>query len=82
MFIAANGARSMNRIEHFRKLAKLTQQQAAESAGWKYQSRWSGYERGERTPSVRDAQIIARVLNDHGAHCTMQDIFPMDTKVA
>lgn len=66
----------MNRIEHFRKSTKLTQQQAADAAGWRYQSRWSGYERGDRTPDVHDAQIIVRVLNDHGASCTVEEVFP------
>ncbi len=67
----------MNRIEHFRKSVKLTQQQAADAAGWTYQSRWSGYERGDRTPDVHDAQTIVRVLNDAGAECTVDDIFPL-----
>jgi putative transcriptional regulator len=68
----------MNRIEHYRKLSGLTQQQAADSAGWKYQSRWSGYERGDRTPDVHDAQIIVKVLNEAGAACSVEDVFPAE----
>lgn len=66
----------MNNIELYRKKARLTQLQAAEAAGWKYQSRWSGYERGDRTPTVGDAQIIVQTLNKFGAECTLDDVFP------
>lgn len=66
----------MNRIEHFRKKIGFTQKQAAEAAGWKYQSRWSGYERGDRIPDINDANSIVQVFNKHGASCSVEDVFP------
>jgi len=71
----------MNHIEQYRKQANLTQQQATEKAGWRYQSRWSGYERGVRTPDVHDAQIIVQALNACGVVCTVEDVFPIGLQI-
>lgn len=70
----------MNRIEHYRKQTGLTQLQASKAAGWKHQSRWSSYERSGtprgRVPDINDANVIVRVLNEHGIECTLNDVFP------
>lgn len=66
----------MNRIEQYRKKAGLTQLQAANAAGWQYQSRWSSYERGDRIPDINDVNAIVRVFNVHGAPCSIEDVFP------
>lgn len=66
----------MNRIAHYRAEARLTQAQAVREAGWNSQSRWSSYETGARTPGADDIRIILRVLNEHGALCSFDDVFP------
>lgn len=66
---------AMNRIAEYRKKAGLTQISAGESAGWG-QSRWSGYETGDRTPNAADIKEILRVLRDAGQNVLFEDIFP------
>lgn len=65
----------MNRIAEYRKKAGLTQIAASECAGWG-QSRWSGYETGDRTPNADDIKEILRVLRGSGQTIRFEDIFP------
>lgn len=49
-------------IRAARKDAGLTQMQLAEACKWESQSRISGYERGEREPSMEDISVMAKAL--------------------
>lgn len=64
----------MNRIAHFRDQAGITQQQAAETAGWT-QGRWSSYETGDRSPKPEVVFTIISVLAQHGVQATFEDLF-------
>lgn len=66
----------MNRISELRKKAGLTQREAANSAGWEHQSRWSSYERGVRKPTPEDVKSIVKVLRESGIDCCFEDLFP------
>ena len=64
----------MNLISKYRKRARLTQAKAAAAAGWG-QSRWSGYETGDRTPNADDIKKILLVLSTDSEKVTFSDIF-------
>jgi transcriptional regulator with XRE-family HTH domain len=64
----------MNNIAKYRKEAGLTQVSAGERAGWG-QSRWSGYETGDRTPNADDITEILRVLRSCGVTVCFDDLF-------
>lgn len=64
-----------NLIKKFRVSSKLTQLELAGAIGWK-QSRWSNYERGERTPGIEEAREIVRAFSMLGVTLTLDDIFP------
>jgi len=72
----------VNRIEEYRKQAGLTQLEAARAAGWNHQSRWSGYERGDRTPGLDEARVIVSVFNRHGVECSIDEVFPRSDQAA
>lgn len=71
-----------NRLSQLREKAGLSQQAAAEAAGWDSQSRWSGYETGYRQVDIPTAWIILRVLRAHGVVAEdggplrLEDVFP------
>ena len=67
----------MNLIAKYRKRACLTQAKAAAMAGWG-QSRWSGYETGDRTPNADDIKKILRVLSTSSEAVSFSDLFPFD----
>jgi putative transcriptional regulator len=69
---------SMNRIQLYREQTGLNQEQLGRKCGWSStaQSRISNYENGKRTPSLGDMRAIVCALNDAGAECTIDDLFP------
>lgn len=70
-----------NLIGTHRKKAGLTQVQLANSVGWN-QSRWSNYERVDRTPDVDDAREIARAFALSGVIVSLDDLFPSKSAAA
>lgn len=70
----------MNRIAEFREKAKLTQQQAADSAGWT-QGRWSSYETEDRSPRPEVIKVIIETLAKHGVQTTFEELFYADVDV-
>lgn len=75
----------MNKIAEFRNKADVTQAQLFGRLGWS-QGRMSNYESGARTPGLADSRRIVAALNELGAECTLDDVFPvvtaLDKKVA
>lgn len=65
----------MNTIAEQRKKIGLTQHQLAQSCRWG-KSRLANYEVGIRTPSLNDCRVIISALNQHGADCLLDDVFP------
>lgn len=74
----------MNQIEKFRKLAfpPCSQQRLALKSGLGSQSRISNYENGSRIPSLKDSRKIVQGLNLLGVKCTLDDVFPPESKKA
>lgn len=64
-----------NLIKQHREAAGLKQGALAAAVGWN-QSRWSNYERTERTPDVDDAREIVRAFHHLGVSVTLDDLFP------
>ncbi|MFT0137301.1 helix-turn-helix transcriptional regulator [Alcanivoracaceae bacterium MT1] len=71
----------MNRIRSIRVASNIRQIALAEHIGWA-QSRISNYETGQRIPGLDDARTIVRALNELGADCTLDDVFPSDAEAA
>lgn len=69
----------MNRIKEWRTKLNVTQAQFAKLCGWPNgQARISNYEQGIRIPSLKESRSIVSALNELGADCDLQDIFPID----
>ena len=66
----------MNNMEKWRKAVNLSQVALAEACGWKSQSRISNYENGIREPGLQECRIIVTALRNHGADCSLDDVFP------
>lgn len=67
----------MNKLRYFREQTSLTQNELGEKCGFSYpQSRVSMYESGARTPNLNIARTIIAALNEKGAECTLDDVFP------
>lgn len=65
----------MNRIREVRRLAGLTQAALFRQLKWT-QARLSNYELGIRNPGLNEARSIVGALNDLGADCTLDEVFP------
>lgn len=65
----------MNKIREIREKARITQADLRRRLEW-LQSRLANYESGARTPSLNDAREIVVALNDLGAICSLEDVFP------
>lgn len=64
-------------IKPIRRLIKVTQTQLAEKCGWEdAQSRISNYENGIREPSLQDMRRIVAALQELGAECSLDSVFP------
>lgn len=71
----------MNNLKEFRIKANLSQFKLAELCGWtkpnqSFSPRIANYESGHRTPSLSDSRRMVRVLNENGAKCTLDQVFP------
>ncbi|PJY97722.1 helix-turn-helix transcriptional regulator [Pseudomonas donghuensis] len=65
----------MNQIAALRKSAGIKQRELVARLGWT-QTRLSNYESGHRTPGLSECRAITSALNDLGAKCTLDDVFP------
>lgn len=65
----------MNRIAELRKNAGIKQRELVVRLGWT-QTRLSNYESGLRTPGLSECRAITGALNDLGAECSLDDVFP------
>lgn len=68
----------MNRIAEIRKAVDKTQAQLASELGWRV-SRIGNYELGLRTPGLYECRVIVKALNDMGASCSLEDVFPPES---
>lgn len=71
----------MNRIADIRSGCDISQAQLAHKLDWS-QGRISNYETGTRTPGLADSRRIVNALNDLGADCTLDDVFPVPEQKA
>ncbi len=67
----------MNRIAEIRKSAGIKQRDLVARLGWT-QARLSNYESGLRMPGLSECRAITAALNDLGAECGLDDVFPPD----
>lgn len=65
----------MNRIAEVREAAKVKQCKLIQALGWS-QTRVSNYEAGRRVPGLAESRAIVEALNQLGADCTLDDVFP------
>lgn len=65
----------MNRIAEIREAAGITQAALHRKLNWK-QSRLANYESGVRPLKLEDARKIVKALNQLGARCTLDKVFP------
>ncbi|MBA6089356.1 helix-turn-helix transcriptional regulator [Pseudomonas monteilii] len=65
----------MNRIAEIRKSAGIKQRDLVARLGWT-QARLSNYESGLRLPGLSECRAITAALNDLGAKCGLDDVFP------
>lgn len=74
---------AMSALRTIRKAAGITQQQLAEKLRLT-QAAIGHYETGRRQPGLADARRIVKALNELGAKCTLEDVFPPedDTRAA
>ncbi|WP_426206793.1 helix-turn-helix transcriptional regulator [Pseudomonas sp. TWP3-1] len=65
----------MNRIAEHREKAGIKQRQLVAALGWT-QTRISNYEAGRRTAGLAECRAITAALNQLGAACSLDDVFP------
>lgn len=65
----------MNNIASQRKKLGITQADLARQLRWS-QSRIANYESGARTPTLSVCRKIITALNELGAECTLDGVFP------
>ncbi|NWC90346.1 putative transcriptional regulator [Pseudomonas grimontii] len=70
----------MNRIGCIRKEAQIKQRDLREVLGWT-QARLSNYESGHRMPGLSECRAITAALNQLGATCTLDDVFPPESDI-
>jgi len=68
----------MNLIAEFREEAGITQAALHRKLNWK-QSRLANYESGARPLKLDDARKIVQALNELGAKCTLDRVFPQQS---
>ncbi|MEE3609366.1 helix-turn-helix transcriptional regulator [Avibacterium paragallinarum] len=66
----------MNKISEYRKATNLTQTEFATLLNLT-QGALGHYESGRRTPDLDTARRIVRLLNENGATCSLDDVFPL-----
>ena len=65
----------MNRIAEYRERAGIKQRELVVVLGWT-QTRISNYEAGRRTAGLAECRAITAALNQLGASCSLDDVFP------
>lgn len=65
----------MNCISTIRRKARISQVALAAQLSWS-QPRLSNYEGGRREPGLAESRAIVAALNNLGATCTLDDVFP------
>lgn len=65
----------MNRIAEHREKGGIRQRELVATLGWT-QTRVSNYESGRRTAGLIECRAIVAALNQLGAVCTLDDVFP------
>lgn len=65
----------MNRISEYREKAGIKQRDLVAMLGWT-QTRISNYEAGRRTAGLAECRAITAALNQLGAACSLDDVFP------
>tara|TARA_R110000764_G_scaffold2641_4_gene11461 strand:+ start:11979 stop:12233 length:255 start_codon:yes stop_codon:yes gene_type:complete len=66
---------TMNLIAEIRKSHEIKQSELVRKLGWK-QSRLGNYENHSRIPGLAESRAIVSALNELGASCTLDDVFP------
>ncbi|KZX61276.1 transcriptional regulator [Alcanivorax sp. HI0033] len=69
----------MNNIQQIREEARIKQVDLCAHLDWR-QSRLSNYETGNREPGLQVARQIVDALNELGADCSLEDVFPPQKK--
>lgn len=65
----------MNCISLVRKRASIKQRDLVAALGWT-QGRLCNYENYRRIPGLAESRAIVAALNELGADCTLDDVFP------
>lgn len=65
----------MKGLRAIRTAAQITQQQLAEKLSLT-QAAIGHYEKGRRQPKLAEARRLVTVLNELGAECTLDEVFP------
>lgn len=68
----------MNCISTIRREARISQIALASRLNWS-QPRLSNYEVDRREPGLAECRAIVAALNDLGADCTLDDVFPPES---
>ncbi|WP_374754960.1 helix-turn-helix transcriptional regulator [Pseudomonas syringae] len=71
------GGNHMNHVRIIREGAGITQASLRRALGWN-QSRLANYESGLRSPGLSEARLIVIALNELGAICVLDEVFPPD----
>jgi putative transcriptional regulator len=66
----------MNQLKHYREKSGMTRAELALSVGLKTAGAVEHYEAGRRTPPLETARKLVTALNNAGADCTLDDVFP------
>ncbi|WP_414538060.1 helix-turn-helix transcriptional regulator [Pseudomonas sp. CAM1A] len=66
----------MNHVRQIRKGAGISQASLRRKLDWN-QSRLANYEAGRRAPGLEEARQIVSALNQLGATCALDDVFPV-----
>lgn len=65
----------MNNVRKIREGAGISQASLRRKLNWN-QSRLANYEAGRRSPGLNEARQIVSALNDLGALCALDEVFP------
>lgn len=65
----------MNQIKEIREAAGISQAMLYRRLGWS-QARMSNYEQGIRKAGLDEARLVVAALNEMGAKCTLDEVFP------
>jgi len=71
----------MNRIAELRDKAGIKQRDLVAALGWT-QARISNYEAGRRTAGLAECRAITAALNQLGAKCSLDEVFPPEVNAS